>query len=49
MDKNIFTWDGKFQSRPLPTATYWFQLQYEHPASKRLIQNNGWILIKNRE
>ncbi|MFC6267619.1 choice-of-anchor L domain-containing protein [Frigoriflavimonas asaccharolytica] len=49
MDKNIFIWDGKFQSRPLPTATYWFQLQYEHPASKKLIQNNGWILIKNRD
>lgn len=49
LDKNNSTWDGKFQSRPLPTATYWFQLQYEHPASKRLIQNNGWILIKNRE
>lgn len=48
MDKKNYIWDGKFQSRPLPTATYWYQLQYEHPASKKLIQNTGWILIKNR-
>ncbi len=49
MDKNNFTWDGTFQSRPLNTDTYWYQLNYEHPASKKLILNNGWIMIKNRD
>lgn len=49
MDRNNYIWNGKFQGRNLPTATYWYQLNYEHPASKKLIQNNGWILIKNRE
>ncbi len=48
MDRTNHVWDGRFQSRNLPTGTYWFQLQYEHPASKKLILNTGWILIKNR-
>lgn len=48
MDRTNYIWDGKFQSRNLPTGTYWYQLTYEHPASKKLIQNTGWILVKNR-
>ena len=42
-------WDGRFQGRLLPTASYWYSVTYEDPASKKVIQKSGWILLKNRE
>lgn len=48
-DKTNTIWDGTFQGRKLPTATYWYQLHWEDPANKSNVQKNGWILLKNRE
>ncbi|WP_326982885.1 choice-of-anchor L domain-containing protein [Chryseobacterium sp. MYb264] len=54
--KTVFTaskmtpyWDGYFQGKRLPTATYWYQVTFEDPASKQLTVKTGWILLKNIE
>ncbi|MEC3875604.1 choice-of-anchor L domain-containing protein [Chryseobacterium salviniae] len=47
--KNETTWNGLLRgSLVLPTATYWYRVQWENPASKKLEQRSGWILLKNR-
>lgn len=48
-NKTNTIWDGTFQGRRLPTATYWYQLHWEDPANKSNVQKNGWILLKNRD
>lgn len=42
-------WDGYFQGKKLPTASYWYQVTFEDPASKQLTVKTGWILLKNIE
>jgi len=42
-------WDGYFQGKKLPTASYWYQVTFEDPASKKLTVKTGWILLKNFE
>ncbi|MFL9833828.1 choice-of-anchor L domain-containing protein [Chryseobacterium terrae] len=42
-------WDGYFQGKKLPTASYWYQVTFEDPASKELTVKTGWILLKNFE
>ncbi|MCW3161166.1 choice-of-anchor L domain-containing protein [Chryseobacterium oryctis] len=42
-------WDGYFQGKRLPTASYWYQVTFEDPASKQLVVKTGWILLKNIE
>ncbi len=42
-------WNGRFQGRVLPTATYWYQVNYQDPASKIPVVKKGWIMLKNRE
>ncbi len=42
-------WDGYFQGKKLPTASYWYQITYEDPASKQTTVKTGWILLKNIE
>ncbi|WP_343608041.1 choice-of-anchor L domain-containing protein [Chryseobacterium oranimense] len=42
-------WDGYFQGKRLPTASYWYQLTYQDPASKQMAVKTGWILLKNLE
>ncbi|MGE6396470.1 choice-of-anchor L domain-containing protein [Chryseobacterium scophthalmum] len=42
-------WDGYFQGKKLPTASYWYQVTFEDPASKQLTVKTGWILLKNFE
>ena len=37
-----FSWDGKFNGRSLPTASYWYIITFPD----KII--NGWILLKNR-
>ncbi|MEA1847718.1 choice-of-anchor L domain-containing protein [Chryseobacterium sp. MHB01] len=47
--KNVTSWNGLLRgSLVLPTATYWYRVQWENPASKKLEQRSGWILLKNR-
>lgn len=42
-------WDGYFQGKKLPTSSYWYQVTFEDPASKKLTVKTGWILLKNFE
>ncbi|MGG5210346.1 choice-of-anchor L domain-containing protein [Chryseobacterium sp. MIQD13] len=42
-------WDGYFQGKRLPTASYWYQVTYQDPASKETAVKTGWILLKNLE
>ncbi|RMZ58122.1 hypothetical protein D1632_17705 [Chryseobacterium nematophagum] len=42
------TWNGKYLGRPLPTATYWYNLSWEDNVNKKTIHTSGWILLKNR-
>ncbi|PKF75002.1 choice-of-anchor L domain-containing protein [Chryseobacterium sp. PMSZPI] len=46
--KNDVIWRGSLKGINLPTATYWYRVQWENPASKKLEQRSGWILLKNR-
>lgn len=41
------TWDGKVKGRPLPSATYWYVVQWLDPATNRRQSRQGWILLKN--
>lgn len=42
-------WDGTLQGKKLPTATYWYELGWNHPNSKVHLKQTGWIMLKNRE
>ncbi|QIY90549.1 choice-of-anchor L domain-containing protein [Chryseobacterium gallinarum] len=46
--KSDVIWRGTLKGLNLPTATYWYRVQWENPASKKLEQRSGWILLKNR-
>lgn len=47
--KNNTAWYGTLRGTlALPTATYWYRVQWENPASKKLELRSGWILLKNR-
>lgn len=46
--KGDAVWRGSLKGMNLPTATYWYRVQWENPASKKLEQRSGWILLKNR-
>ncbi|MCD1116643.1 choice-of-anchor L domain-containing protein [Chryseobacterium turcicum] len=48
-DKSNTRWNGSLKGINLPTGTYWYRVQYENPASKKLELKSGWILLKNRE
>lgn len=45
---NRYIWDGKLGKRNVPTATYWYILQWREFGSKNLVKYSGWILVKNR-
>jgi gliding motility-associated-like protein len=47
--KDAAIWTGRFQSKTLPTSTYWYQVKYEDPANKNPVNKTGWIMLKNRE
>lgn len=42
-------WDGYFQGKRLNTSSYWYQVSFEDPASKKPAVKTGWILLKNFE
>ncbi|WP_407402719.1 choice-of-anchor L domain-containing protein [Chryseobacterium sp.] len=46
--KSNTIWNGSLKGINLPTATYWYRVQWENPASKKLELRSGWILLKNR-
>ncbi|WP_431608858.1 choice-of-anchor L domain-containing protein [Chryseobacterium sp. 'Rf worker isolate 10'] len=46
--KGNVIWTGSLKGINLPTATYWYRVQWENPASKKMEQRSGWILLKNR-
>ena len=46
--KSELTWDGTLRGMNIPTGTYWYKVQWQNPASKKLELRNGWILLKNR-
>ena len=45
---NNLRWDGKQNGRPLPTASYWYVIKWQDPATQEVITRTGWILLKNR-
>ncbi|WP_419868235.1 choice-of-anchor L domain-containing protein [Chryseobacterium sp. CT-SW4] len=46
--KTNTVWKGEIKGINQPTATYWYKVQWENPASKKLEVRTGWILLKNR-
>ncbi|WP_160136779.1 choice-of-anchor L domain-containing protein [Chryseobacterium sp. c4a] len=46
--KEDVIWRGSLKGINLPTGTYWYRVQWENPANKKLEQRSGWILLKNR-
>lgn len=48
-DKSNTRWNGSLKGINLPTGTYWYRVQWENPASKKLELKSGWILLKNRD
>ncbi|MBB4805027.1 gliding motility-associated-like protein [Chryseobacterium defluvii] len=46
--KSETVWRGSLKGMNLPTSTYWYRVQWENPASKKLELRSGWILLKNR-
>lgn len=46
--KGDVIWKGSLKGINLPTGTYWYRVQWEDPASKKLEQRSGWIMLKNR-
>ncbi|MCW3161165.1 choice-of-anchor L domain-containing protein [Chryseobacterium oryctis] len=47
--KGNTVWRGSLKGLNLPTATYWYKVQWENPASKKLELRSSWILLKNRD
>ncbi|WHF51217.1 choice-of-anchor L domain-containing protein [Chryseobacterium gotjawalense] len=43
-----FIWDGKSGGRALPTANYWYILNWTEPDTQLPVSYKGWILLKNR-
>ena len=41
-------WNGNYIKLNMPTASYWYQVSWVDPISNKVIQRNGWILLKNR-
>lgn len=46
--KTDAVWKGSIKGMNVSTGTYWYKVQWENPASKKLEQRSGWILLKNR-
>lgn len=45
---NQFIWDGKQNGRVLPTASYWYILEWNEVGNPERTRITGWILLKNR-
>lgn len=47
-EKKTFIWDGTYNGAILPTASYWYILEWKEFGVLTPIQRTGWILLKNR-
>ena len=45
---NRFIWNGTSNGRSLPTASYWYILEWNESGNPKRTQLSGWILLKNR-
>lgn len=45
---NQFIWNGTSNGRPLPTASYWYILEWNEIGNPQRTKLSGWILLKNR-
>ncbi|TXF77209.1 T9SS type B sorting domain-containing protein [Chryseobacterium sp.] len=45
---NRFIWDGTISGRPVPTATYWYLLQWKEFGTQTQVNYTSWLLVKNR-
>jgi len=43
-----YSWDGKDNGRILPTATYWYMLEWTEPDTRVIHKYSSWVLLKNR-
>lgn len=48
-DKAKIIWDGTYNGRPLPTASYWYVVKWYDTETKKNEIRQGWILLKNRD
>lgn len=46
---NQFIWNGTANGRILPTASYWYILEWNESGNPKRTQFSGWILLKNRD
>ena len=46
---NKFSWDGKSNSKPVATGSYWYIMKWKEPGFSNFTEYSGWILVKNRE
>ncbi|MFC6269518.1 T9SS type B sorting domain-containing protein [Frigoriflavimonas asaccharolytica] len=42
-------WDGTYNSRKLPTTSYWYIIKWTDAYKNTPIELTGWILLKNRD
>ena len=42
-------WSGNYANAQVSTGTYWYQVTWVDPISKKTIVRKGWILVKNRD
>ena len=45
--KDVYKWDGKKDRFPVPSGTYWYNMQWVE--GKVVVLYTGWVLVKNRE
>ena len=45
---NRFIWDGRIYGRPVPTATYWYIIEWKELGSSIQIRHTSWLLVKHR-